>query len=90
MEARIGEVYEGVISGITNWGIYVELPNTVEGMIRASDLMDDFYVYDDKNYEMTGQRTGKKYKLGEKILIQVYNTDRISRTIDFRVAQQED
>ena len=53
MEARIGEVYEGVISGITNWGIYVELPNTVEGMIRASDLMDDFYVYDDKNYEMT-------------------------------------
>ena len=90
MEERIGEVFEGVISGITNWGIYVELPNTVEGMIRAVDLEDDFYVYDEKKYEMIGQRTGKIYKLGEKIIIQVYNTDKIARTIDFRIAQQEE
>ena len=90
MSERIGEVFEGVISGIMNWGIYVELPNTVEGMIRVADIEDDFYVYDEKNYEMTGQRTGKKFKLGEKIVIQVYNTDKIARTIDFRIAQQEE
>ncbi len=55
MESRTGETYSGVISGITGWGIYVELPDTVEGMIRISDLTDDFYAYDEKQYILVGE-----------------------------------
>ena len=90
MEDKIGEVFEGVISGITNWGIYVELPNTVEGMIRVADLPDDYFCYDENAFEMVGQGTGKKYKLGEKIVVQVYEADKIARTIDFVIPRQEE
>lgn len=90
MEDKIGEVFEGVISGITNWGIYVELPNTVEGMIRVADLPDDYFCYDENAYEMVGQGTGKRYKLGEKITVQVYAADKIARTIDFVIPRQEE
>lgn len=83
MEKRIGEVYEGVISGVTSWGVYVELENTIEGMIRVSDLPGDFFYYDENKYEMVGEKTGKRYKLGEKLTIQVKDVDRIGRTIDF-------
>ena len=89
MQQHIGEIYEGVISGITNWGIYVELPNTVEGMIHVATLPGDYFHYDEAAYEMVGQVTGRKYKLGEKITIQVYDVDKMSRTIDFRVADEE-
>lgn len=85
MEERIGEVFEGVISSITSWGVYVELPNTIEGMIHVSNLPGDYYYYDEQNYEMVGQATGNKFKLGEKIKIFVHDTDRIARTIDFLV-----
>lgn len=88
MEQHIGEVYEGVISGITNWGIYVELPNTVEGMIHVASLVGDYFHYDEAAYEMVGQATGRKYKLGEKIMIRVTDVDKISRTIDFRLAEE--
>ncbi len=90
MEDKIGEVFEGVISGITNWGIYVELPNTVEGMVRVADLPDDYFCYDENAFEMVGQGTGKKYKLGEKIVVQVYEADKIARTIDFVIPRQEE
>ncbi|NLG03074.1 MAG: ribonuclease R [Clostridia bacterium] len=83
MQNHIGEVFEGVISGISNWGIYVELPNTIEGLIHVSKLMGDFFHYDEKNYEMIGETTHKTYKLGQKIMIQVHGTDMESRTIDF-------
>ena len=59
MEGKIGEIRSGVISGVTSWGIYVELPDTVEGMIRISDLTDDFYYYDDKQLKLVGEYTGK-------------------------------
>ncbi|MBQ9765982.1 MAG: ribonuclease R [Lachnospiraceae bacterium] len=84
---HIGEVFEGVISGITNYGIYVELPNTIEGMIHVNALLDDFYYYDEGRYEMIGKDTGNVYKLGEKVLIQVAGCDRITRTIDFVMAE---
>ncbi len=90
MEDKIGEVFEGVISGITNWGIYVELPNTVEGMIRVADLPDDYFCYDENAFEMVGQGTGKRYKLGEKIAVQVYEADKIARTIDFVIPSKEE
>lgn len=83
MEKHIGERFEGVISGITSWGIYVELPNTVEGLIHVSQLMGDYYYYDDKNYEMVGRDSGKKYKLGQRIAVIVVGTDRFTRTVDF-------
>ncbi|MDE7282924.1 MAG: ribonuclease R [Lachnospiraceae bacterium] len=85
MENHIGEVYEGVISGITGWGIYVELPNTVEGMIHVSKLPGDYFYYDENSYEMIGQDTGKKYVLGEQIKIRVDGVDRFTGTIDFSV-----
>ena len=89
MEAHIGEVFEGVVSSITSWGVYVELPNTVEGMIHVSKLPGDYYVYDENAYEMIGQETGKKYRLGEQITIRVDGVERLTRTIDFSIPDEE-
>lgn len=88
MESHIGEIFEGVISGITGWGIYVELENTIEGMVRAADLPGDFFYYDEAHYEMVGEATQKRYKLGERLTIQVKGTDRANRTIDFCIPQE--
>lgn len=90
MEARIGEIYEGVISSITSWGVYVELPNTIEGMIHVSALPGDYFYYDENRYEMVGQSTGRSYKLGQKLTVQVYDTDRIGRTIDFVIPEENE
>lgn len=86
MERRIGEEYEGIISGITSWGIYVELPNTVEGMIHVSRLAGDYYYYREETYEMTGRDTGRCFKLGQKIKIVVDDVDYMSKSIDFVLA----
>ena len=83
MERRIGEVFEGVISGMNPYGFYVELPNTVEGMVRVSELDGEYYVFNEERYEMVGERTGKKYKLGQPIRVQVVSVDRYLKTIDF-------
>ena len=85
MSRRIGEEYEGVISGITAYGIYVELPNTVEGMVHVTSMRDDYYHYDADHYEMVGEKTGNVYRLGQKLRIMVENTDKINRTIDFSI-----
>ena len=87
MMGYIGEEYEGVISGVTNFGIYVELPNTVEGLIHVSNMMDDHYIYDENTYSMTGERTKKTYKLGQKVKIRVEAADKVARTIDFSLAE---
>lgn len=87
MEERIGSIYEGVISGITQWGIYVELPNTVEGLLHVAELPGDYFYYDENTYEMVGQSTGKTYKLGERIMIQVKDVDRFMRTVDFTIPE---
>lgn len=89
MEERIGSIYEGVISGITQWGIYVELPNTVEGLLHVASLPGDYFYYDENAYEMVGQSTGKTYKLGERIMIQVKDVDRFMRTIDFAIPEED-
>lgn len=88
MKQFIGEVFEGVISGLTTWGIYVELPNTVEGMIRVTNLPGDYFYYDEENYVMIGEHTRKTYKLGERILVEVDSVDRILKTIDFIPAEE--
>ena len=83
MERRIGEVYDGVISGVTNWGIYVELPNTVEGIIRLENVEDDFYRFDEERYQLVGERFHKVYRLGQHITIMVLSVDKLLKTVDF-------
>ena len=89
MERRIGKVYDGVISGITSYGLYVELPNTVEGMIHVSNMIDDHYYYREATFDMAGMRTGKVYTLGQKVRVRVLDADRETRMIDFVFAQEE-
>ncbi|PXV85622.1 RNAse R [Lachnotalea glycerini] len=89
MEDHIGEIFDGVISSITGWGMYVELPNTVEGLVHITALMDDYYIYDENAYELVGEKTGKHYKLGQKVKVEVTATDKVLRTIDFKIAQDE-
>ncbi len=88
MEERIGEIYEGVISSITSWGVYVELENTIEGMIHVSMLPGDYFYYDEEAYEMVGQATDRRYKLGQRIRVKVKNADRFTRTIDFEIPEE--
>ena len=83
MRGRIGEEYEGVISGITKWGAYVELPNTVEWLVHVADMKDDHYEYFEQQYELIGERTGRTYKLGQTVRVRVKDADRILRTVNF-------
>ncbi len=85
MHEHIGEAFEGVISGITNWGIYIELPNTVEGMVSLADMKDDYYVFDAERMMLTGEKKHKTYTLGQKLYIEVINADKVLKTIDFRI-----
>lgn len=86
MAEHLGEVYEGVISGITKWGIYVELYNCIEGMVHVANMRDDHYVYLEDTYEMVGQHTGKTYRMGENILVRVVGADKLQKTVDFKIA----
>ena len=90
MKDHLGEIYEGVISGVTNYGIYVELDNTVEGMVHVNSMRNDYYYFDEIHYELVGQDSGVKYKLGERVLVQVKRVDMASKTIDFRLIDRED
>lgn len=83
MAERIGEVFEGVISSITKWGVYVELPNTIEGLIHVTNMYNDHYNYIEDTYEMVGEHTGKTYKLGQTVMVRVIGANRLERTIDF-------
>ena len=83
MQAYIGAEFEGVISSITKWGIYVELPNTIEGLVHVMNMKDDHYDYIEERCEMVGEHTRKAYRLGETVHIQVLEADTIRRTIDF-------
>ena len=89
MKQFIGETFEGVISSITTWGMYVELPNTCEGMIKVTNLKDDYYFYDEETYTMVGEHTKKVYKLGQKVRIVVDGVDSLARTVDFVLAEDE-
>ena len=88
MQQHLGEIFKGVISSITKWGMYVELPNTVEGLVHVANMRDDHYEYDEKRYELIGMHTNKVYKLGQRIWIQVTGADWLLRTIDFEIAEE--
>ena len=87
MEQHIGEEFTGVISSITKWGMYVELSNTIEGLIHVTNMLDDHYNYMEESYEMVGEHTGKTYKLGETVQVRVIGTDFLQRTIDFELVE---
>lgn len=88
MEERIGQEFEGVVSGITKWGIYVELPNTIEGLVHVTNMYDDHYDYYEDRYEMVGEHTGKAYKLGQTVVVRTIGVDILQRTIDFELVSQ--
>jgi ribonuclease R len=87
---QVGQVFSGVISGVTEWGMYVEIiENKCEGMIRLRDIADDFYTLDEKNYAIIGQRKKKVYQLGDEVRIRVKNVDLTKKQIDFSLVQGE-
>ena len=88
MSKFVGQTFEGVISGVTNWGFYVELPNTVEGLVRISELRDDYYIFDESRYELVGEMSRKVYKLGQPVRVVVAGTDKLLRTVDFVLENQ--
>ena len=86
MQDHIGEIYEGVISGVTNWGLYVELPNTVEGLVHISKIEGDYYTYNEDTYELIGRGTGRRFCLGARIRVVCNMVDLSDRTVDFVLA----
>ena len=85
MSYHLGEEFEGIISGVTGWGLYVELPNTVEGLVHVNTLRDDYYVFDQETYELRGEMTKKVYKLGDKVRVRVADADKMLKTVDFEL-----
>ena len=86
MEAHKNQQFAGVISGVTEWGIYVEITvNKCEGLVRARDIKDDYYTFDEQQYALVGQATGKTYQLGDEVMIRVKNTDLMKKQLDFEL-----
>ena len=90
MEQFVGKMFEGAITGTTSWGCYVELPNTVEGLVHVNEMADDYYIYDEPGHRFIGERTKQIYRLGDKVFVQVLKTDSMTRTIDFRFVTEEE
>lgn len=90
MKERIGEEFEGVISGITKWGAYVELPNTIEGLVHVTNMWDDHYEYWEEQYELIGEHTRNVYKLGQTVRVRVLGVDKLQRKIDFEFVDMDE
>lgn len=82
---KIGEQYDGIISSVTNFGMFVELANTIEGLVHVSYMTDDFYRYDERHYAMIGERTGNVFRIGDEISVRVVNVNMDERAIDFEI-----
>lgn len=86
LEDEVGKEFSGVISGVTEWGIYVELPESrAEGLVKLRNIRDDHYIFDHKNYSIVGQRTKKEYRLGDKINVKLVNADLMKKQLDFEL-----
>ena len=83
MSEHKDEVFEGTVSGVTGWGFYVQLPNTVEGLVHVNSLLDDYYDFDEENHQLTGRDFNRTFRLGDKVKVMVANTDIMNKTIDF-------
>ena len=88
MSKKVGEEYEGIISNVTSFGIFVELENTVEGLIRFNDLGNEYFVFNENNKSLVGERTKKVYKIGDNVYIRVKAASKELRTIDFEIAEK--
>lgn len=86
MEQHIGEVFDGIISGVTQWGFYVELPNTVEGLVHVNELTDDYYIYEEERYTLTGEKNKRTFAMGDKVKVRVAQASAETRTVDFMLA----
>ena len=89
MEEHIGEEYQGMISSIMNFGIFVELDNLIEGLVHIQDLKDDYYIYDELTETLKGERTGKMYKLGDRVDVKVIAASKQEKTIDFEIVKKK-
>ena len=89
MRRHIGETFEGVISSVTSFGLFVELPNTVEGLIHINTLEDDYYTYSEKSHMLIGERRKRIFRLGDPIRVTVTNADTAARRIDFTLADEK-
>lgn len=89
MSCHLEEIFSGRISGVTSWGIFVELPNTVEGLVRLSDMVDDYYQFDEEHYQIAGEHSRKAYRLGDPVRVRVKGADPAARTIDFTLVDGE-
>ncbi|MCW0483452.1 ribonuclease R [Gaoshiqia sediminis] len=88
MKDHIGEIFPGVISGVTDWGIYVELGNKCEGMVPLRELDDDFYIFDEKNYCLVGRHSRKSYQLGEQVRVEIIRANLEKKQLDFRLVKE--
>ena len=89
MESKIGEEYEGIVSSVTNFGIFVELDNTVEGLIHYEKLGDEYFIYNEEKRQAIGEHTGKVYQIGDKVKIRVANASKLMRQIDFEICEEK-
>ncbi|MEJ9211237.1 ribonuclease R [Bacillus smithii] len=85
MEDKIGQEFDGIISSVTNFGMFVELPNTIEGLVHVSYMTDDYYHYDERHYAMIGERTGNVYRIGDEITVRVINVNKEEHSVDFEI-----
>jgi len=85
MEDKIGVEYDGIISSVTNFGMFVELPNTIEGLVHVSYMTDDYYRFDERHYAMIGERTGNVFRIGDEITVRVVKVNKDERSIDFEI-----
>ena len=88
MQEHIGQIYPGVISGVTDWGIFVELENKIEGMIPIRELDDDFYIFDEKNYSLVGRHSHKTYQLGDELKIKIWRTNLEKKQLDLQLVSK--
>ena len=89
MKQHIGEAFEGTVSGVTEWGLYVELDNTVEGLVHVNTLTDDYYSFDKDRYCLVGDMTGRTYTMGQRVKVWVENADENTKTVDFKIERME-
>jgi ribonuclease R len=89
MQDHIGKIYPGVISGVTDFGVFVELENKIEGMIPIRELDDDFYIFDEKNYMLAGRHSHKTYQLGDEITVKIWRTNLEKKQLDFQLANKD-
>jgi ribonuclease R len=89
MQEHIGKIYPGVISGVTDFGVFVELENKIEGMIPIRELDDDFYIFDEKNYSLVGRHSRKTYQLGDEVTVKIWRTNLEKKQLDFQIANKE-